>query len=238
ERVAESEQLYKQLRTALPGISMALEHSRLPDRQREEALAAFRSGRAQVLVSVKSLVEGIDVPEADIGISVAATSSVRQRIQARGRILRRGSVDGQHKQAEMHLLYVNGTVDELIYAKEDWTDLTGEGANHYWLWPPDPDAPPQHQSGPPTSPRPTEEQEWLRLGQQAPAEPVRWLGVLTGQEYSVDTLGTVTNSSGAVIGNPQAAAEAVHKVRGRPGGRFRVTPAHWLLLVFGPGDDG
>jgi hypothetical protein len=29
----------------------------------------------------------------------------------------------------------------------------------------------------------------------------------------------------------------VERVRGRPGGRFRVTPAHRLLLVFGPGDD-
>lgn len=238
ERVAQSEQLYEQLRNSLPGIPMALEHSRLPDRQREEALAAFRSGRVQVLVSVKSLVEGIDVPEADVGISVAATSSVRQRIQALGRVLRRGSfVDGQPKQAEMHLLYVNGTVDELIYAKEDWTDLTGEDANHYWLWPLDPETPPQRQSGPPASPRPTEEQEWLRLGQHVPTEPVRWLGVLTGQEYSVDTLGTVTNSSDAVISNPQEAAVAVERVRGRPGGRFRVTPAHRLLLVFGPGDD-
>jgi hypothetical protein len=103
---------------------------------------------------------------------------------------------------------------------------------------PDPDAPPQRQSGPPATPRPTEDQEWLRLGQQAPTEPVRWLGLLTGQEYSVDTLGTVTNSSGAVISNPQRAGGAVEKVRGRPGGRFRVTPTHRLLLVFGPGDDG
>lgn len=239
ERVAESEHLYEQLLRALPGVPMALEHSRLPDRRRDEALAAFRSGRAQVLVSVKSLVEGIDVPEADVGISVAATSSVRQRIQALGRVLRRASsASGGPKQAEMHLLYVNGTVDELIYAKEDWTDLTGEGANHYWLWPLDPDAPPQPQPGPPASPRPTEEQEWLRIGQHAPLEPIRWLGVLVGQEYSVDTLGTVTNSSGAVISNPQRAAEAVLRVRDRAGGRFRVTPAHRLLLVFGPGDDG
>lgn len=239
ERVAESEHLYRQLRHLLPGIPMALEHSRLPDRQREEALAAFRSGRVQVLVSVKSLVEGIDVPEADVGISVAATSSVRQRIQSLGRILRRGtSADLLPKQAEMHLLYVTGTVDELIYAKEDWTDLTGEGANHYWLWPLGPDASPEPQPGPPASPRPTEEQEWLRLGQQAPSEPVRWLGVLTGQEYSVDTLGTVTNSSGTVISNPQGAAQAVEKVRGRPGGRFRVTPTYRLLLVSRPRDDG
>ncbi len=34
----------------------------------------------------------------------------------------------------MHLLYVDGTVDDLIYGKADWTDLTGESANRYWRW--------------------------------------------------------------------------------------------------------
>ena len=56
-------------------------------------------------------------------------------------------------------------------------------------------------------------------------------------EPDVDTL-PENNSAGAVISNPQRAGGAVEKVRGRPGGRFRVTPTHRLLLVFGPGDDG
>ncbi len=237
ERVAEAKELYDRLRQALPAIPMGLEHSRLTDRQRAEALAAFRAGQVQVLVSVKSLVEGIDVPEADVGVSVAATASVRQRIQALGRVLRRGAInDNVRKRAEMHLLYVTGTVDELIYGKEDWTDLTGEDANLYWLWSLDPEAGPERLHGPPTSPKPTEEQEWIRLGEQAPTEPVPWFGLLTGQEYSVDTLGTVTNISGAVIRNPQGAAEAVERVRTRPGGRFWVTPAHRLVLVFGRND--
>ena len=88
-----------------------------------------------MLVSVKSLVEGIDVPEADTGVSVASTSSVRQRVQALGRVLRRVvDEDGTSKRSTMHLLYVDGTVDDLIYAKADWSDLTGEDANHYWKW--------------------------------------------------------------------------------------------------------
>ena len=61
--------------------------------------------------------------------------------------------------------------------------------------------------------------------------------MLPGLEYSVDTMGTVTNASGSVISNPQGAAEFVAQVRGRPGGRFRVTPKHRLVLVWGDADD-
>ncbi len=52
----------------------------------------FRTGDFDVLVSVKSLVEGIDVPDADVGVSVASSSSVRQRIRTLGRVLRRRSM--------------------------------------------------------------------------------------------------------------------------------------------------
>jgi superfamily II DNA or RNA helicase len=239
ERVDEAVDLYSELIAALPQARVVLEHSRLPTGERVAAMGAFRSGAAQVLVSVKSLVEGIDVPEADIGVSVASTSSVRQRIQSLGRVLRRQfDPAGPAKHAEMHLLYVAETVDEVIYTKQDWSDLTGHGANHYWRWPIEADRPPEQADGPPASPRPTEEQEWERLGHRPPAQPLPWLGVIMGQEYSVDTLGTVTNSFGATITNPQNVAAMVEVVRGRPGGRFRVTPAHRLVLVWGEGTEG
>jgi hypothetical protein len=164
---------------------------------------------------------------------------VRQRVQALGRVLRRRfDDDADEKRAAMLLLYMADTVDDLIYAKEDWGDLTGEGANRYWRWPLDPALAPEQQDGPPRTPRPTEEQEWVRLGERPPEQPVPWLGVLVGQEYSVDTMGTVTNSSGAVMANPQDAAAMVTAVRGRPGGRFRVTPMHRLVLVANRADDG
>ncbi|MFI6262183.1 DEAD/DEAH box helicase [Micromonospora sp. NPDC051006] len=239
ERVSEAAALHSSLVSSIPDVSIALEHSRLGDRARIEALESFRTGAAQVLVSVKSLVEGIDVPEADVGISVASTSSVRQRIQALGRVLRRRfDENAPRKHADMHLIYVAKTVDEQIYAKEDWADLTGEGANRYWLWTSDPTVAPQKMSGPPASPRPTEEQEWERLGQRPPEMPARWMGSVTGQEYSVDTLGTVTNSAGTLIRNPQNAATLVEQVRGKRGGRFRVTPAHRLVLVWGESAEG
>lgn len=241
ERVDQAAALRDQVQAALPEVRVALEHSRLPDRERTEAIAAFRSGEAPILVSVKSLIEGIDVPEADVGVSVASSASVRQRIQALGRVLRRTFDQDDAagpKHADMHVLYVADTVDELIYAKEDWSDLTGEGANHYWRWSLDPEVGPERQEGPPASPRPTEEQEWQRLGEQVPEQPTKWLGVLSGQEYSVDTLGNVKNEWGTTIANPQGVDRMVQGVRGRPGGRFRVTPEHQLVLVSRESDGG
>lgn len=231
ERVAEAEELFAALQEEL-GDSVGLEHSRLSDTRRTATLQGFRDGTLGVLVSVKSLIEGIDVPAADVGISVASTSSVRQRVQSLGRVLRRPFDDGASKEAEMHLIYVAETVDEVIYAKEDWADLTGEAANRYWAWSTDPDAPPERRDEPPRTPRPTEEQEWNRFGQRPPTEPVQWLGVLPEREYRVDTSGTVTTASGALVANPQGVDEMLRAVRGRPGGRFYVTPAHRLVITW------
>ena len=232
ERVDEAEALALALREQLGEDQVRLEHSRLNDSTRERALRDFRSGRSPILVSVKSLVEGIDVPDADVGVSVAASASIRQRVQSLGRVLRRQfDESARPKAAEMHLVYVSDTVDELIYAKEDWGDITGESANHYWRWSTDPDLQPERVDGPPATPRPTEDAEWERLGNQAPRGPEPWLGSFIGQEYSVDTMGNVTNRSGVMIENPQQVAAMVAAVRGRAGGRFRVTPSHYLVLA-------
>jgi len=225
------------LKAALPKVQIELEHSKLPNRRREAALAAFASGDASILVSVKSLIEGIDVPQADTGMSVASTSAVRQRVQALGRVLRRAVTDaGDSKVSTMHLLYVADTVDDLIYSKADWTDLTGKNANLYWLWKYEATAP-GPVDVPPRTPQPTEEQAWDLLGRRVPDDPVPWPGVPSGQEYTVKTNGSVHNAFGAQIANPQRVAQMVARVRGREGGRFRVTPAFGLVLVWQPASD-
>jgi superfamily II DNA or RNA helicase len=237
ERVDQAEALYSALQAALPAIRVAIEHSQLSDRARRQALESFRTGESPVLVSVKSLIEGIDVPEADIGISVASTSSVRQRVQSLGRVLRgAAALEGADKTSTMHLIYVRDSVDELIYSKADWSDLTGAELNHYWIWPPD--GPPATAPGPPMSPLPTEDQAWTELGREVSDKPVPWHGVVVGQEYSVDTTGSVRNAFGRLIANSQGAGRMVEKVRGRAGGRFRVTPEHLLVLVWLADADG
>lgn len=232
ERVTEVEALFAQLMLSLPSTPIGIEHSELPAAARRHALADFRSGKSNVLVSVKSLVEGIDVPDADIGISVASSSSVRQRIQTLGRVLRR-RFDGGVKNAEMHVLYAHDTVDQSIYGKEDWSDLTGSDANRYWLWPLDSDENPEEQAEPPLKPRPSEEAEWQRFARTIPSEPALWTGELPNYEFSVDTRGNVTTGEGAVVDNPQGVSSMVERVRGRPGGKFRVTPLYNLVIVFG-----
>jgi superfamily II DNA or RNA helicase len=232
ERVAEAQALYEAIAAFIPKLELAIEHSQLPEAERRSGLARFRSGDARVLVSVKSLIEGIDVPEADVGISVASSASVRQRIQSLGRVLRRSfDKDAAPKHALMHVVYVSDTVDEQIYAKEDWSDITGEANNVYWRWA-DGGTTRVRKDAPPREPQPTEEMMWESFGRALPATlPLAWPGSINGQEYSVDTRGNVTNAMGSAIVNAQGAGKMVALVRKSPGGRFRVTPKHRLVLV-------
>ncbi|MFT5109681.1 MAG: hypothetical protein ACI9UA_005331, partial [Pseudoalteromonas tetraodonis] len=121
--------------------AVALEHSRKSAAERQTALAGLRAGTIQVLVSVKALQEGIDIPDVGLGVSVASTASARQRIQTMGRVLRpardaqgRRLPPGEAPVKRLHLLYVSGTVDEEIYKRTDWNDETGADRNHWWSW--------------------------------------------------------------------------------------------------------
>lgn len=56
--------------------------------ERKMMLTAFRSGEYPVMVTSKVLNEGVDVPEASVGIIVSGSGSVREHVQRLGRILR------------------------------------------------------------------------------------------------------------------------------------------------------
>lgn len=228
ERIEEATTLFEGLDAVSSRGSTVLEHSRLADSQREAALAAFADGSSPTLVSVKSLIEGIDVPDADVGISVASSTSVRQRVQALGRVLRR-RFDGEIKRAEMHLLYVADSVDELIYEKEDWGDLTGQAANHYFEWAPAAENP-TGLEGPPRTPRPTEEQFWQQIRDKSYPLPLEWPCEWPRSEWRLDARGSVTDLEGRLVANPQGSVEAVQLVK-PSGGRFRVSHRYRLLVV-------
>ncbi|MFH2010298.1 MAG: DEAD/DEAH box helicase family protein [bacterium] len=57
-------------------------------RERGDALAAFREGRLRTLVSARVLNEGLDVPEAEVGIIVGGSQGAREYVQRLGRLLR------------------------------------------------------------------------------------------------------------------------------------------------------
>ncbi len=70
------------------GIAAASYTSDLDHELQKERLARFRAGLIHVLAAPRKLDEGVDVPEADVGVIVASSRSRRQMIQRMGRIIR------------------------------------------------------------------------------------------------------------------------------------------------------
>ncbi len=57
--------------------------------ERDWILQSFEDGDIQMLIAMKCLDEGVDIPSAQIGIILASTTNPREFIQRRGRLLRR-----------------------------------------------------------------------------------------------------------------------------------------------------
>lgn len=91
------------------GIAAKAYHGQRSTSERAVDLAAFRQGELTVLAAAKVLDEGVDVPEADLAVIVAASKSRRQMIQRMGRILRR-KADGRI--ARFAILYLEGTHED------------------------------------------------------------------------------------------------------------------------------
>ncbi|MGV9710022.1 DEAD/DEAH box helicase [Gordonia sp. NPDC003424] len=70
------------------GIAAAPYTSDLTRTERIDLLNSFKRGAVSALAAPRVLDEGIDVPEADLGIVVAASKSRRQMIQRMGRVIR------------------------------------------------------------------------------------------------------------------------------------------------------
>ncbi len=62
---------------------------RTPSKERNSILEKFRQGKYRAVVTSKVLDEGIDVPEANVGIIASGTGSKRAYVQRLGRILRK-----------------------------------------------------------------------------------------------------------------------------------------------------
>ena len=207
------------------GFPVIEEHSELPDSHREEGLELFRKGKAQIIVSARSLIEGFNVPEVDVGIIVASSGSVRQRIQSMGRVLRRHrGAGGEEKTSCIHVLYAADSSEENIYGKLNWEETTGVDRNRYFLWnlPSDP----VPQDGPPQTPLPSETQihpDSLTRGKPYPGE-------YEGMELTCDNQRNVRNAAGQFAADTADLAEAVIQVKGSAG-KFRLTPKRNFVLV-------
>lgn len=245
-----AESLYQRIRGlaasgALPFAprAVALEHSRKSAAERQAALAGLREGSVQVLVSVKALQEGIDIPDVGLGVSVASTASARQRIQTMGRVLRPArDAQGRRLPPEaapvkrLHLLYVRGTVDEEIYKRTDWNDETGAERNHWWSWGLTGEGPEQGQELTPTDV--DEASAWERLAGKR--LPLPWEGPSNGLPlvHKQGGVFVVTGSEPRPVSGAKdmIALLAAGKARGAypdARGGFRVTPELNVVLKRG-----
>jgi superfamily II DNA or RNA helicase len=78
--------------------------------EREDVLTGFREGRYKAIVTSKVLDEGIDVPDAQVGILVSGTGSSREFVQRLGRLLR---PKNDNSQARLIEIVSGGTFESL-----------------------------------------------------------------------------------------------------------------------------
>ena len=76
-------------------------------KERKDFLDKFREKKYPVLITSKVLNEGVDVPEASVGIVVSGSGSIREHVQRLGRILRPGA----GKTAVLYELIGKGTAE-------------------------------------------------------------------------------------------------------------------------------
>ena len=114
QSIASAEAIAEGLRTV--GTAVEAHHSQITRVEQAAILERFALGDCRVLVSVRTLEEGIDVPDADLAIIVATSKQRRQMVQRMGRVMRRKS-DG--RDARFILLYVRFTDEDPRFGAEE-----------------------------------------------------------------------------------------------------------------------
>jgi superfamily II DNA or RNA helicase len=79
-----------------------------PARERSAILKGFLEGRYGVVVTSRVLNEGVDMPDAEVGVVISGTGSVREHVQRLGRLLRPAA----EKQAILYEIVTAGTSEE------------------------------------------------------------------------------------------------------------------------------
>lgn len=168
----------------LDSPDVSIYHSGFPNSLNRIGLDLYQAGQTKVLLSVKALIEGVDVPKTNIGIIMASSSSQTQRIQSLGRVLRKAKGKNRTK---LFISFVKNTTDERIYkyARKDWDKLIGKGNIDFRMWSEfgeteiEPPTPPQQKEYPDIS---TIDEKKLSVGSEYP-------GRYEGEQFSFDSKG-------------------------------------------------
>ena len=90
------------------GCSAVAIHGEVAQEERDDSIDLFARGDVAALAAPRVLDEGVDVPDADLGIVLAANRSRRQMVQRLGRVLRRR----EGKVARFVVLHADDTVED------------------------------------------------------------------------------------------------------------------------------
>ena len=111
ERILQAETLYKLLENQYPG-KIGRYHSKMGPQANKNALERFCLGDIRILIACKAIDEGVDIPDAAVGIILSGTSVQRQRIQRLGRIIRKK--EGK-EQALLYYLHVTDSSEDFCF---------------------------------------------------------------------------------------------------------------------------
>ncbi len=84
-------------------------HGGLADDRRRIRMHQFRNGNLPVVVAPRVLDEGVDVPDADVAVVLAAFRSRRQMVQRLGRVLR---VKDDGREARLVVVFATDTLED------------------------------------------------------------------------------------------------------------------------------
>lgn len=111
ERISQADELYRLLQTDYPEKTGRY-HSQMGNQANRNTLELFRTGNIRILIACKAIDEGLDVPDASVGIILSGTSTQKQRIQRLGRIIRKKDVESK---AALYYLHIAETVEDSCY---------------------------------------------------------------------------------------------------------------------------
>jgi len=117
ERISQAEELYRILQEYEPE-RIGRFHSKMGEQANKNILERFRTGSVRILIACKAIDEGIDVPDASVGIILSGTSSKRQRIQRLGRIIR---TQEKKSHAALYYLHVEESSEDTCFLPD--TDI-------------------------------------------------------------------------------------------------------------------
>lgn len=120
ERIEQVETLNEKL--ASLGYKVGAYFSEMATKSKSRVLRDFKSGEKRILLCCKALDEGLDVPDCNVGIFLANTSTTLQRVQRVGRIIRK---DENKKPSLLYYLYLEDTIEDcsMLYDLEDNTEV-------------------------------------------------------------------------------------------------------------------